>query len=316
VTPLRDPRLLVVALGGRALRAAGHRAVGPGAWLGALERCLPPLADVAVAGFRLVVAHDGESPEDRGRRADGSRRADPPLSLDVRGAQVQGALGYAIQQALANLCRRRGVDVPIAAVVTRVGVDADDPAFGRPSRPVGPAYSATQARRLERERGWSFAGSAARGHRRVVPVPRPRRLLDADALRRLSSTGVLVAAGAGRVPTIETPDGHRGVEAILQPDTTAALLGTALGADRLVFLTGVDRVEVAHRTPRAIAVERLSVAEARAFLMASEFPSGSMGPKIEAAIDFVQSGGREAIITSLSSLVAALDGREGTRIVP
>jgi carbamate kinase len=126
----------------------------------------------------------------------------------------------------------------------------------------------------------------------------------------------LVAAGAGRVPTIETPDGHRGVEAILQPDTTAALLGTALGADRLVFLTGVDRVEVAHRTPRAIAVERLSVAEARAFLMASEFPSGSMGPKIEAAIDFVQSGGREAIITSLSSLVAALDGREGTRIVP
>jgi carbamate kinase len=225
-------------------------------------------------------------------------------------------VGYALQQALGNLCRARGVDVPIAAVVTRVGVDADDPAFHRPSRPVGPPYSAAQARRLGRERGWSFAGSAARGHRRVVPMPRPRRLLDADALRRLSAAGVLIAAGAGRLPTIETPAGHRGVEAILQPDATAALLGTALAADRLVFLTGVDRVEVGHRTPRAIAVERLTVAEARAFLLASEFPSGSMGPKIEAAIDFLEGGGREAVITSLPGLVAALDGRAGTRIVP
>ena len=277
-----------------------------------LERTLPPLADVLAAGFRLLIAHDGEPPEDHGRRAE------PPVrhSLDLQGAQIQGAVGYSIQQVLGNLCRARGVDVPIVAVVTRIGVEPDDPAFDRPTWPVGPPYSAAQARRLGRERGWTFTGSAARGHRRVVAAPRPRCLVDADVLRRLLVAGGVVAAGVGRVPVIETPAGYRGVEAILQADAAAALLATALAADRLVFLTGVDRVEVGHRTPRAIEVERLSVAEAQALLEAREFPSGSMGPKIEAAIDFVQGGGREAIITSLPGLGAALDSRAGTRIVP
>ena len=140
------------------------------------------------------------------------------------------------------------------------GVGADDAAFDRPTRPVGPPYSAALARRLGRERGWTFTGSAARGHRRVVAARGPRCLVDADVLRRLLVAGGLVAAGVGRVPVIATPAGYRGVEAILQADAAAALLATALAADRLVFLTGVDRVEVGHRTPRAIEVERLSVA--------------------------------------------------------
>jgi carbamate kinase len=307
----RDPRLLVVALGGRALRTPSGRPVGPEAWLGLLEQSLPPLADVAAAGFRFLVAHDGEPLEDHGRRA-GPPRAH---SLDLHGAEIQGAVGYAIQQVLGNLCQARGVDVPLAAVVTRIAVDPDDPAFARPTRPVGPPYSVAQVRRLGRERGWTFMGSAARGHRRVVAAPTPRRLVDADALRRLLTVGGAVAAGLGRVPVIATPGGYRGVEAILETDATVALLGTALAADRLIFLTGVDRVEVGHRTSRAIGVERLSVADARSLLMANEFPAGSMGSKVEAAIDFVQGGGREAIITSLPGLGAALDGRAGTRIV-
>lgn len=308
----RDRRLLVLALGGRALRGPSGRAVGPGAWVGVLEQSLQPLADLAAAGFRFLLAHDGEPLEDAGRRAE------PPSSqsLDLHGAEIQGAVGYAIQQVLGNVCRARGVDLPLAAVVTRIEVDPDDPAFARPTRPVGLPHSAAQARRLGRERGWTFAGSAARGHRRVVAVPTPRRVVDADALRRLLAAGGVVAAGVGRVPVIATPGGYRGVEAILETDATVALLGTALAADRLVFLTGVDRVEVGHRTSRAIGVERLPVADARALLMANEFPSGSMGSKVEAAIDFVQGGGREAIITSLPGLGAALDGRAGTRIVP
>ena len=141
--------------------------------------------------------------------------------------------------------------MPIAVVVTRVEVAPDDPAFRRPTRPVGPPYSAAQARRLERERGWTFLGRAA-ARRRVVPSPRPRRVLEADVIRRLADAGaVTIAAGGGGVPVVETAEGYRGVEAVLQADATAGLLATALAADRLVFLTGVDQVEVGAPHARA-----------------------------------------------------------------
>lgn len=263
-----------------------------------------------------MLVHGGQPSGDAGRRARPGRSTVPTLALDLRAAEAQGAAGYGIQQTLGNLCRTRGVEVSIAVVVTRVEVAADDPAFRRPTRPIGPPYSAAQARRLGRERGWTFLGSAA-ARRRAVPSPRPRRVLEADVIRRLADAGaVAIAAGGGGVPVIATPDGYRGVEAILQEDATAGLLATALAADRLVFLTGVDRVEVGHRTARAIGVERLSLAEARALLMAREFPAGSIGPKIEAAVAFVEAGGREAIVTSLPAIRAALDGRAGTRVVP
>jgi carbamate kinase len=315
VSPPRDPRLLVVALGGRALQGPG-RPAGPEAWLRALGRSLPPLVDVVAAGFRIVLVHGGQPSGDAGRRARPGRSTVPTRALDLRAAETQGAAGYEIQQTLGNLCRTRGVEVSIAVVVTRVEVAADDPAFRRPTRLVGPHYSAAQAWRLGRERGWTFLGSAA-ARRRAVPSPRPRRVLEADVIRRLADAGaVAIAAGGGGVPVIATPDGYRGVEAILQEDATAGLLATALPADRLVFLTGVDRVEVGHRTARAIGVERLSLVEARALLMAREFPAGSIGSKIEAAVAFVEAGGREAIVTSLPAIRAALDGRAGTRIVP
>jgi carbamate kinase len=267
------------------------------------------------AGFRIVLVHGGRPSGDADRRARPGRSTDPPLALDVRAAETQGAAGYGIQQALGNLCRARGVEVPIVVIVTRVEVAPDDPAFRRPTRPVGPRYSAAQARRLGRERGWTFFGRAG-ARRRVVPSPRPRRVLEADVIRRLTDGGALTIVAGGAVPVVETAEGYRGVEAVLQEDATAGLLATALAADRLVFLTGVDRVEVGHRTTRAIGVERLSLAEARALLKAREFPSGSIGPKIEAAAGFVEAGGREGIITSLPGIRAALDGRAGTRVVP
>jgi carbamate kinase len=167
-----------------------------------------------------------------------------------------------------------------------------------------------------RERGWTFTGNGTI-RRRVVPVPQPCRILEAGVIRRCADSGVItIAAAGGGVPVIETAEGYRGVEAILDPDATAGVLASAVAADRLVFLTGVDRVEVGHRTARAIAVEHLSLAEARALLAAREFAAASIGPKVQAAVDFVARGGREAIITSLPALRAALDGRAGTRVVP
>jgi carbamate kinase len=270
--------------------------------------------DVAAAGFRLVLV-PGAVPSDDGDLP-GDRREVSPRPLDVRAAEAQGAAGYGVQQALVNVGRARGGEVPVAVVLTRVTVDADDPAFARPARPVGAPYSLAAARRLARELGWAFAGNGTT-RRRVVPAPQPRRVPEVGVIRRCADAGVItIAAAGGGVPVVETPEGYRGVEAILEPDATAGVLASALAADRLVFLTGVDRVEVGHRTARAIGVEQLAVGEARALLAAREFPPGSIGPKIQAAVEFVAAGGREAIITSLPALRAALDGRAGTRVVP
>src|SRR5262245_59764863 len=171
-----------------------------------------------MAGFRLVLVHGGAPPEDPGPRARPGPIALPPLALDRRSAEVQGAAGYEIQQVLGNLCRARGIGVSIAAIVTRVEVDPDDPAFSRPTRAIGPPYSAAQARRLARERGWTFLGRST-ARRRVVVEPRPRRVLEADLIRRLADAGaVTVAAGGGGVPVVERGGGYRGVDAILQED--------------------------------------------------------------------------------------------------
>jgi carbamate kinase len=306
----------VVGIGGNALREPGGQAA-PEEWFHVLERSLPPLVELAAAGFRLVLTH-GNGPQvgDELLRMDLARKEVPPLTLDLCGAETQGSLGYAIQQIFGNLCRARGLAVEVATIVTRVLVDRSDPAFERPTKPIGPFYTEAKARRLAREKGWTVAEAAGRGFRRVVPSPRPLRVLEAAVVRRLSEAGVVpVAAGGGGVPVVETEAGHRGVEAVVEKDLTSEVLATELRADRLLSLTGVEQVVVGFGTPRAIGIERLTVTEARALLAAGEFPPGSMGPKVEAAVRFVEGGGREAIITSLGRVRAAIDGRAGTRVV-
>jgi carbamate kinase len=310
VTTPRDPRLLVVALGGAALRETG--AAGLEAWSRGLARALRPLADLAAAGFRLVITHGLAEPVE----ARGSRRVPPApaVALDVLTAQTQGALGYAIAQALDPLVRGTGAG-PVAAVMTRVVVDAEDPAFRRPDRRLGPTVPEATARRLGRERGWLFVEEGGRGFRRVVPGPGPTGVVEAEVLRRLAATGAItIACGGGGVPVTATEHGYRGVEAVVQADRAAGCLATAVAADRLVFLTGVDRIEINHGTPQALGVERLDPVEARALLGAGTFPARSIAPKVEAGLAFVEAGGREALITAPAQLRAALDGRAGTRI--
>jgi carbamate kinase len=316
MAPPRDPRLLVVAIGGNVLREPG-RLRKPDEWFRALGRSLPPLAELVAAGYRLVLTH-GNGPQvgEELLRMELAQRTVPPLSLDLCGAETQGSLGYAIQQVFGNLCRARNLEVPAATVVTRVVVDAADPAFQKPTKPVGPFYTATRARQLQRQRGWTLVEEARRGFRRVVPSPRPLRVLEAELVRRLSMAGAVpIACGGGGVPVIETEEGYRGVEAIIEKDLATETLATDLAAERLLILTAVPRVAVNFGTPQELAVERLTVREARAFLAAGEFPPGSMGPKVEAGVRFVEAGGREAIITSLDRVRAAIDGEAGTRIL-
>ncbi|MGH7263818.1 MAG: carbamate kinase [Candidatus Rokuibacteriota bacterium] len=317
MTAARDRRLLVVAIGGNALREPGG-AAKPEEWFRALEKSLPPLVELVARGFRLVLTH-GNGPQvgDELLRMELARRTVPPLSLDLCGAETQGSLGYAIQQVFGNLCRARGLDVPVAALITRVVVDPGDPAFRAPTKPIGPFYSAAKARDFRRRKRWTLVEDARRGFRRVVPSPRPLRILEVEMVRRLCQAGaVAIACGGGGVPVVETPEGYHGVEAVVEKDLATEALATGLGADRLLILTAVERVAVGFGTPREIGVERLSAPEARALLAAGEFPPGSMGPKVEAGVRFVEAGGREAIITSLERVRAAIDGEAGTHIVP
>jgi carbamate kinase len=276
------------------------------------------VAGLVAAGFRVALTHAS-----RPRSGDGLLPLAPPgpgvrsLPLDLRGAANQGALGYAIEQVLGRLCRQLDVEVPVTAIVTRVVVAADDPAFERPTEPVGALYLAAQARRLERQRRWAFVATKGKRFRRVLPVPRPLRVLEAESIRSLLAAGVLPIACGGGVPVIDDAAGYRGVEAVVDADHAAERLAAALGAPLLMFLTGVEQVAVAHGTPQAVGIERLTPPEARALLAAGEFPPGSMGPKLEAALRFVEeSGGSEAIITAPGQAEAAVAGTAGTHVVP
>jgi carbamate kinase len=307
--------LVVVAIGGNALRT--DDGVGaPSEWFDALALSLPPLVDLVGAGHRLVLTH-GNGPQvgEEMLRMEIVRPVMPALTLDLCVAETEGSLGYAIQQVLGNLLRRRGVHTPVASVVCQVVVDAADPAFGRPTKPIGAFYRKAEAQRHARDHGWSVVEDSGRGWRRVVASPRPVRVVEAGLIRALVESGVIpVAVGGGGIPVLENATGYRGVEAVIEKDLATAVLAHDLGAERVIFLTGVDRVAVGWGTPAQRFLDRLTAAEARRLLAAGEFAPGSMGPKVEAAVQFVEGGGRAAMITSLDRVAEAMRGAAGTTV--
>jgi carbamate kinase len=240
------------------------------------------------------------------------------MPLDICGADSQGGLGYMIQQVLRNALRRTGQEREVVTVVTQVRVDPDDAAFTAPTKPIGPFYRHEAADRLRASRGWQMIEDSGRGYRRVVPSPRPLEIIESAAVRALVDAGVVVvAAGGGGIPVVRRADGTlAGVEAVIDKDRSAAVLARTVGADVLVIVTGVDRVAIGYKTPHQEDLDMLAADDAERHLRSGEFPAGSMGPKIEAAIEFLAAGGREAIITSPRVLGLALAGRHGTRIVP
>ncbi len=307
--------LIVAAIGGNALRS--EDGVGaPREWFDALAITLPPLLDLVAAGHRLVLTH-GNGPQvgEEMLRMEISKPIMPALTLDLCVAETEGSLGYAMQQVLGNLLRRRGLAVRVAAIVTQVVVDPDDPAFLRPTKPIGSFYTKPQAARMVREHGWHVVEDAGRGWRRVVPSPRPVRVVEAAVVRSLVDQGMVpIAVGGGGIPVVETAEGVRGVEAVVEKDLATVVLARELGADQVFFLTGVERVALGWGTPAARFLDRLDAREARRLLAAGEFAPGSMGPKVEAAAEFVERGGRAAVITSLDRVADAAAGRAGTRV--
>lgn len=307
---------VVVAIGGNSLIEDPARTTVADQYQ-AIARTCEHLAAVVAAGHELVVTH-GNGPQVGFMllRSELSRGVVPELPLDALDADTQGAIGYQIQQALGNALAGRGLEPRVVSVVTQVVVAADDPAFAAPSKPIGPPYEEEEARRRMAEDGWSMVFERKRGWRRVVPSPRPRRVVEAWAVRRLLEGGaVAIACGGGGIPVVAEDGRLRGVPAVIDKDRASALLALELGADRLVFSTGVDRVRLGFGGPAERPLERLSVSEAEEHLAAGEFPAGSMGPKVEGAVAFVRGAGGEAVITSPDRLAAALAGQAGTRIV-
>lgn len=305
---------LVVALGGNAILQRGERGTASEQRASIREAC-EGLARLAGGGHELVVTH-GNGPQVGALliQHQVARRAVPPMPLDVLGSQTQGQLGYVLQQELAAALRRHRVARPVATLVTQVVVDPADSAFVHPTKPIGPHLTDDEAEILRRS-GAPLV-EVPGGWRRVVPSPRPLRVVEEEPLRALVAAGVVpVAAGGGGVPVVPEGNAFHGVEGVVDKDLTAALLVEVVGAEMLLILTDVEHVVLDMGTERERSVGTLTAAEARKALDEGQFPPGSMGPKIEAALRVVEAG-RRAIITSLESAVDALEGGAGTEIVP
>ncbi|MEN3010134.1 MAG: carbamate kinase [Candidatus Bipolaricaulaceae bacterium] len=311
-------KTVVVALGGNALLQVGQKGTFE-EQMQNVYNAAEQLAGLVLSGkWRLVVTH-GNGPQVGNilLQNEAGKHLVPPMPMDVCGAESQGMIGYMIQQALHNVLARHGrSDIPVVTLVTQVLVDKDDPAFQNPTKPVGPFYTREEALRLKEEKGWQVVEDAGRGWRRVVPSPDPKAIVEREAIRILVENGaIVIASGGGGIPVVKEDGAYRGVEAVIDKDLAGERLAEDVGAQVFLILTDVDRVRLNFRKPNEVALERMTVAEAKRYLAEGHFAKGSMEPKVKACVRFVEAGGERAIIASLNQAAAALDGRAGTQIV-
>jgi carbamate kinase len=313
-------RRAVVAIGGNALILDGQRGSIDEQYENARETARHIAAMVAT-GWGVVVTH-GNGPQVGFilLRSESVPEAlpVPRLNLEMSVADSQGGIGHILGQALLNELAARGLPDRVACVLSHVVVDPKDPAFGQPTKPIGPFYSKEEADQKAVKNGWTMIEDSGRGYRRVVASPEPLRIVEGEPIRALVDAGyVVIAVGGGGVAVVESAPGqYRGVEAVIDKDRASALLAASLDIPLLVLSTGVERVAVHFRQPDERWVDRMAVDEARAYLEAGEFPKGSMGPKVEAAIQFLERGGQEVLITTPAALERAIGGETGTRILP
>lgn len=309
-------KTLVIAIGGNSLiKDAGHQSVAH--QYEAVVETVRHITDMLERGFRIVITH-GNGPQVGFilLRSEHSRGILHEVPLDSIVADTQGALGYQIQQALENEFRRRKLSRSVSAIVTQTLVDRNDQAFARPTKPIGEFYGREQAEERERVDGWRMVEDAGRGWRRVVPSPLPVRIIESKVIRHLVEGGyVVIAAGGGGIPVVADADGIlTGVAAVIDKDLASAVLASQIGADVLVISTSVGRVCLDFGTGAQREVAAMTVTEAHRYIAEGHFEAGSMLPKVQACIDFIEKGGGAAVITNPESLSAALDGSAGTRI--
>jgi carbamate kinase len=308
--------LVLVAVGGNALIRAGQRGTAQEQFQNAVDT-----ANVVVklikAGHRVVLTH-GNGPQVGAQliRSELAAAHTYRLPLDCSVAATQGEIGYVLQYAMWQAMQNEKLDTPVVSLVTQVIVDSNDPAFQKPTKPIGPFYTRDEAARYRDLFGWEMIEDPSRGFRRVVASPVPHGIVELEAIRACVERGlVVIAGGGGGVPVFNDHDISKGVEAVIDKDHTSAILASQLGAEVFAIATDEQGVYIDyHRAAQRLA-SHLTVGECRAYLEAGQFPEGSMGPKVRAAMVYLERGGATALITNPEHLLDAIDGRAGTRIV-
>jgi len=310
--------LAVLAIGGNALIRDRHHESIPDQYVMVCSLATE-IAAMIENGWNVVVTH-GNGPQVGFilRRSELAIHEVPPVPMDYAGADIQGGVGYMFVNALRNEFRRRGIARKAVALITQTVVDRKDPAFANPTKPIGSHMEESRAKELAAKYGWTVRDDVGRGWRRIVPSPKPKSIIETEAIRDLARGGhIVVACGGGGIPVIEDEAGDlRGVEAVIDKDLASGLLASSLGADALVLPTGVEKVALDFNKPTQRWVDRLTLAEAKRHYAEDQFDKGSMGPKIAALIDFVGSSGRLGLVTNPPNLARALRGETGTRVTP
>ncbi|HVP13853.1 MAG TPA: carbamate kinase [Phycisphaerae bacterium] len=311
-------QLIVLAIGGNSLIVDKQHQTVRDQYIAVAETC-EHIVRLIKEGYRVVITH-GNGPQVGFilRRSELSYPQLHMVPLDSCGADTQGAIGYQIQQAMCNCMRDWPKPVKVATVVTQMLVDADDPAFKKPSKPIGSFMDEATAEEHRQKDNWNIVQDAGRGFRRVVASPVPKEIIELDAIRELVAADfVVVAAGGGGIPVVKGPDGLlRGADAVIDKDLATSLLAGKLNADILIISTAVEKVYLNYGKPDQKAVDSMTVAEAKQYIKAGHFAAGSMLPKIKAVVEFIEAGGKMAIITDPPNLAKAVAGQTGTRIVP
>lgn len=314
-------QIAVVAIGGNSL-IKDPRRVSEEAQAETLRETSRYLADMIAEGWDIAIGH-GNGPQVGFilRRAEVAAKYEGihEVPLDVCGAESQGSIGYGLQQALQNELYHRGIQKNVCTIITQTLVDRDDPAFQHPSKPIGGFMDEQEARRREQEMGWTVVEDAGRGWRRVVPSPMPKEIVELDSIRLLIEAGIVViTVGGGGIPVVDIGDGeYRGVAAVIDKDYASSLLARAIQADLFLIATAVEKVALYYGHPEQRWVDRMTLEEAKRYLAEGvHFAPGSMAPKIQAVIWYLEAGGKEALITSPENIGRALHGETGTRIVP
>jgi carbamate kinase len=308
---------MVIALGGNSIIPAGKQ--------GTIEEqieltnaTMVHVADLIREGHMVVLTHgNGPVVGNIFLRSEMAKEVIPPMPLDVCGADSEGGIGYMLQQSLQNKLRAMSIEKDVITIITQVVVDAADPAFANPTKPIGPFYTGEEAAYVAKAKGWTIIEDSGRGHRRVVPSPRPLEIVEFRAIKNAIDSGaIVIAVGGGGIPVVRDANGDlQGVEAVIDKDRASSVLAGQIGADVLFLLTQVEKVAIDFGKPDQKDLDLMTAAEAGNYLEQGEFPPGSMGPKVESAIAFLEAGGEEVIITRPELLSEALGGDRCTKIV-
>jgi len=310
-------RLALIAFGGNALLPENERGIQEEQMKNA-EKAAQLMVHIVRKGYELIIVH-GNGPQVGNLliQMEEAVTKVPPYSLDLCDAMTEGSMGFMLERSITNELRRQSIDKEVITLVTQVLVDRNDPAFEKPTKPVGPFYTRYRAQQLAREKKWTVVEDAGRGYRKVVPSPKPIDVVPKWIIRDLVQAGrIVVAAGGGGIPVILNNRGlFEGVEAVIDKDYAASLIAREVKVDLFIILTGIEKVYIHFGKPDQQEMPILTIDEAQRYLEEGQFPPGSMGPKIQAAIDYIKAGGKEVLITKASHLKAALLRRSGTRII-